>query len=61
MDPLSNQLFSHDAVKYIYQKPDVVVNHDYMPTKPFEIKAPEKSKRTKKDLGKNKQQDKDKD
>ncbi len=58
LDPISNQLFSHDAIKYIYQNPDVVVSHGPVPSKPFEVKAPEKTDKSKKDLGKNKQQNK---
>ncbi|MBA2369408.1 MAG: hypothetical protein H0V82_10360 [Candidatus Protochlamydia sp.] len=57
-DPISNQVFSHDYVKYIYQEPDVrITHHTVMPAKPFELNPPEKSKKNKKDLGKNKEQD----
>ncbi len=48
MDPISNQVFSHDSVKYVFQDPDVrIVNQGPPPSKPFEIKAAEKSKKTK--------------
>ncbi len=57
MDPVSNQPFSHDYAKYVYQTPDVwVINHGLPPSKPFEVKAPEKSKKTKKDMEKEKKQ-----
>lgn len=61
MDPLNNQLFSHDAIKYMYQTPDAMqINPSSIPSKPFELNAPEKAKKTKKDLGKDKEQEKGK-
>ena len=57
MNPISNQLFSHDAVKYVFQDPDVrIVNHGPLPIKPFVLEPTEKSKKTKKDVNKEKQQ-----
>jgi hypothetical protein len=54
-------VFSHDAVKYVYQDPNVqVVNYNAVPTKIFKVDAPEKSKKSKKDLEKNKKEEKDK-
>ena len=54
MDPISNQVFSHDSVKYVYQDPDVrMINQGLPPSKPFDPKA---VKKTKKDLKKNKEQ-----
>lgn len=61
MNPISNEMFSHDAVKYVYQDPNVrVVNYGIHPhpVKPFEVKAPEKSKKTKKNFDKRKGQEK---
>lgn len=59
MDPISNQMFSHDYPKFVYQNPDVlIVPPGPTAFKPFEIKGPEKSKKTKKDLDKKKQGDK---
>jgi hypothetical protein len=58
MDPLSK--FSHDAAQYIYQTPNVwIIEHGAPPNKPFSINAPEKSKKTKKDLEKRKEKEKD--
>lgn len=55
MNPISNQGFSHDAVKYVYQDPDVRrVNQGPPPSKPFNIKVTEKSKKTKKEADKKK-------
>ena len=59
MNPLSNpnQVFSHDAEKYIYQEPDMrMVNPALFTAKPFKVKPPEKSKKAKKDVNKNKSQ-----
>lgn len=55
MDPISNQVFSHDYIKFVYQDPDARFVKP-PPTKPFEIKGPEKSKKTKKDMDKKKEQ-----
>lgn len=58
MDPISQQMFSHDAPKFVYQDPDVrFVNPP--PVKPFELKGPEKSKKTKKDIDKKKKDSKE--
>ena len=49
MDPISNQSFSHDYVKFVFQTPDArVVYRATPPPKPFEVKAPEKSEKSKK-------------
>jgi hypothetical protein len=56
-DPISNQVFSHDYEKYVYQDPDVRIIHQIAPAKPFELNPPEKPKKNKKDFEKNKQQD----
>lgn len=63
MDPISNQVFSHDYVKYVYQDPDGrIVNQGHPPpAKPFDLKGPEKSKKTKKDTDKEKQKKQEKD
>lgn len=56
--PNPNQVFSHDAVKYVYQEPDMrMVNPPLFTVKPFNVKTPEKSKKTKKDVNKKKQED----
>lgn len=56
MDPISSQ-FSHDFQKFVLQQNDVKIVDNALIPKPFPIKAPEKSKKTKKDLEKKKQQD----
>lgn len=49
MDPISQLPYYYD--KYVFQDPGVWnISHGSLPTKPFEIKAPEKSKKTKKDI-----------
>lgn len=53
MDPISNQQFSHDYTKFVYQDPDVKIIHKEPPRKPFEVKPTEKSKKSKKDNQKN--------
>jgi len=59
MNPISNQPFSHDAIKYVYQDPDVrMVNQGPPPAKPFKIKTPEKSKKSRND-GKKKKKEED--
>lgn len=53
MNPIYDDLFSFDYVKYVYQEPNVrVINHGPPPTKPFELKSPDKSKKSKKDMKK---------
>lgn len=60
MNPISNPLF-HDYPKYVYQTPDVVPIHGHMPSpKPFSLKPPEKSKKTKKDIAKQDKRDEEK-
>lgn len=62
MDPISNQQFSYDAEKYVYQK-DIVLPRDHpveLPSKPFKIESPDKTKKSKKDLEKEKQKKKPK-
>lgn len=52
-DP-TNQVFSHDAVKYVYQESDIrMVNPSQLHVKPFRVKSPEKTK----DANKKKQKD----
>ncbi|MBA3815871.1 MAG: hypothetical protein H0X29_05005 [Parachlamydiaceae bacterium] len=58
MNPISNsnQIFSHDAVKFVYQ-PDDTGQRIYQRqplNKPFKVKGPEKSKKTEKDMKKEK-------
>ncbi len=61
MNPISNQLFSHDSIKYIYQYLDAIpMSPNYLPKKPFKLEAPEKAKKSKKDVGKEKEQNKSK-
>jgi len=58
MDPLSK--FSHDAAQYIFQTPNVrIIEHGPPPKKPFEVKSPDKSKKTKKDVDKRKEKEKE--
>lgn len=60
MDPLSSKFF-HDAEQYIYQTPNVrIINHGKPPEQPFELKSPDKSKKTKKDVDKRKSEDEEK-
>lgn len=61
MDPISNQKFSFDFQKFVLQDPNVrVVRHHLAPPKPFDIKAPDKSSKSKKDMKKKgKSQDKE--
>lgn len=57
MNPISdpNPVFSHDAIKYTYQKPDTrMMNPPAVNIKPFSLKAPEKSKKTKSEIDKKK-------
>lgn len=58
MNPISNQVFSYDSEKYVYQKDGVVpvVNQAHLPAKPFKLTPPDKSKKSKRDLEKEKQQ-----
>jgi hypothetical protein len=59
MDPINNQLYSHDAIKYIYQNPDAMqIDPVSLPNKPFELKAPDKTQKSKKDFSKDKEQEK---
>lgn len=56
MNPISNQAFSYDYEKFIYQKdfvPHVVVQGP-PPNKPFKIVSPDKSEKSKKDIKKEK-------
>lgn len=56
MDPISNQIFSHDFQKFVLQNPDVrMVQHPYEAIKPFRPKPIKKPGRTKKDLDKQRQ------
>lgn len=52
MNPISNQQFSHDAIKFVYQKPDPEIICPAVPIKPFKLKSSKKSKKTKKDFNK---------
>ncbi len=54
MDPISNQMFSHDYPKFVYQTPDLHVIHYQRTPKPFSLNAPEKTSKTKKELDKQK-------
>lgn len=56
MDPISGQVFSHDYPKFVFQDPDVRVNPAAHPPKPFDLNAPKKASKSKKDLGKQKKQ-----
>lgn len=61
MDPISNEMFSHDFQKFVLQDPNVrIINTNVDPPKPFDIKPPEKSSRSKKDVAKQKNQEKKK-
>ncbi len=52
VDPVSNQQFSHDFQKFVWQEPDSwVVNYKAVP-KPFNLEGPVKSDKTKKDQDK---------
>ena len=58
-DPISNQMFSHDSVKYVFQDPDVrMISQAPPPPKPFNIKSMDKSKKTKNDKKKKQDQGK---
>ena len=58
MNPISDDLFSWDYVKYVYQDPNVrIIDHGPPPAKPFELKAPEKSKKSKKESKQKKKED----
>ena len=52
MDPLTFYQYQ----KFVYQEPDVriVPIHHFEPIKPFEVKSPDKSDKSKKDIKKNK-------
>lgn len=53
-DPISNQQFIHDFQKFVWQEPNAwVVNYKSVP-KPFNLDAPEKPEKPKKDLDKEK-------
>lgn len=59
MDPISDQMFSHDFQKFVLQEPNVrVVRYNLKPSKPFDINAPDKTSKPKKDLNKQKNKDK---
>jgi hypothetical protein len=56
MDPISNQVFSHDYQKFVLQEPDVrMVQRPHEDVKPFSTKPVNKASRTKKDLNKQRQ------
>lgn len=57
MNPISNQQYSRDSEKYIYQdSPNpLVVNQG--PAKPFKVSSPHKSEKAKKDVKKGKKSD----
>ncbi|MEI8365528.1 MAG: hypothetical protein WCF65_03830 [Parachlamydiaceae bacterium] len=56
-NPISNQQFSYDSVKYVYQDNlDTRGAPPLPPTKPFKISAPNKSEKSKKDIEKKKKQ-----
>jgi hypothetical protein len=57
MDPVSSKFF-HDSEQYIYQTPNVrIINNGQPPQKPFDIKSPDKSKKSKKDAEKGKSEE----
>ncbi len=56
MEPLPNQQFSHDAIKFVYQQPDAIIVPGPPPTKEFIVKSSEKSQKSKKDHEKNRDQ-----
>lgn len=57
MEPISNQQFSHDFKKFVWQEPNAwVINYHVIPKKPFSIDPPKKSEESKKDLDKEKDQ-----
>lgn len=60
MEPIFiyNDQFPVYISKYVLQQPNErVVNVDYKPPKPFELKAPDESKRSKKDTKKDKEKE----
>lgn len=57
LDPISNQLFSYNYQKFVLQDPNVRVVHPFETQKKFELK-PKKSEKSKKDLAKQKEQQK---
>ena len=53
MDPIPNQAFDYGYIKYVYQQGDPQsIHRNLPPDKPFKIKSPKKSEKTKKDLKK---------
>ncbi len=60
MEPIYiyNDQFPVYISKFVYQQPNErVVNVEYKPPKPFELTAPDESKRSKKDLKKRKEEE----
>lgn len=57
MNPISNQQFSHDAVKYVYQENSYTQGVQGTPSKVFKVTSPDKATKAKKDVKKGKKQD----
>ena len=55
MDPIGNQMFSHDFKKFVLQEPNIRVIHLHpgKTPKPFNLNPPSKTKKPKKDSKKN--------
>ena len=61
MKIISNQAFSYDAEKYVYQKNNPFlpgINHGELSAKPFKVTSPDRTKKNKKDVKKEKEQGK---
>lgn len=61
MDPISNQMFSHDFDRFVLQNPHIHVINNQVEVKPFHINAPDKSEKSKKDQKKDKEKKKKED
>lgn len=60
MNPISNnQMFSDDFQRFVLQNPNVqFVNRPLVPPPPFRINKSEKTEKSKKDIGKQKENEK---
>lgn len=58
MDPIANQQFSHDFQKFVLQDPNVRIIEQKVPPKPFDVDTLGKVKKNKKDLEKEKKNEK---
>jgi hypothetical protein len=54
MDPITNSKYSDDFHKFVLQDQGAIINPQAKVPKPFSLNPPEKSKKTKKDLKKGK-------